>query len=169
MEKPAYSPSALFATARCHVRPFEEGDLDDFMAYRNNGSWMRHQGFKGLSKKAYRDALLPAQSMERGAQLAVVSSGTGLLIGDLYLKQEGNAMWIGYTVAPQHARQGYAYEAVQGALEWLRKQGHSDIRAGVLPENSASIHLLEKLGFAPLGQEGGELVYALKHQPLSVR
>ncbi len=34
------------------------------------------------------------------------------------------------------------------------------VKAGVLPENTASIKLLEKLRFAYLGKEDDELVYA---------
>jgi len=36
-----------FETRRCHIRPFEEGDIEAFMSYRNNLDWMRLQGFKG--------------------------------------------------------------------------------------------------------------------------
>ena len=45
-------------TERCLIRRFEEPDIDDFMVYRNDMDWMKSQGFKGLTKQEYEDALL---------------------------------------------------------------------------------------------------------------
>jgi RimJ/RimL family protein N-acetyltransferase len=56
-------------TKRCIIRPFEESDIDEFIAYRNNMSWMKYQGFKGLDKKEYTVALLGDTSINDGVQL----------------------------------------------------------------------------------------------------
>lgn len=150
-----------FETPRCLIRPFQEADLDDFITYRNDEGWMRFQGFKGLSREAYRDALLPPPNPNLGCQLAMIRLADGKLLGDLYLKQQQDVAWIGYTLHPAYTGQGYATEAVQGLLTCLRSSGNPHVFAGVMPENAASIRLLERLGFQYEGAEAdGELRYA---------
>lgn len=148
-------------TKRCLLRLFEENDLDDLMTYRNNEKWMEHQGFKNLSKSEYREKLLGNNSFLAGVQLAVVRKSDRCLIGDFYLKESENSFWIGYTIAPQYARQGYTYEVARGVVKWINEQGYSTIMAGVLPENTPSIQLLIKLGFRKIGNDDREEIYLL--------
>lgn len=148
-------------TSRCTLRRFAKEDLEDFMAYRNDMQWMQYQGFKGLSQQEYETELLGEAQLEQGLQLAVVNSTNGKLLGDVYLKREDDAIWLGYTIAPTFARNGYAAEAVEGIIAWAKQQGAACLKAGVLPQNKASVGLLQKLGFACTAEEGGELVYAL--------
>ncbi len=149
-------------TDRCLIRCFEGKDIDDFMIYRNNEKWMQYQGFKGLSKQEYNKALLVEPDMRAGAQLAIVSKESKRLIGDIYLKQEENAFWLGYTISPANARQGYAYEAVNGIIGWLKENGADKVLADTLPENAASISLLKKLGFGSVGvDDNGDLLFSL--------
>ena len=148
-----------FETERCRIRPFEENDIEAFMSYRNNPDWMQFQGFKGKKYLEYKAALLRQPDFRDGVQLAVVSRTTGELIGDLYLWLEKNACWIGYTIAPQFARQGLAFEVVTQLLRQLQLSGLTLAKAGVEEQNIASIHLLKKLGFAQIGVEDGELIF----------
>lgn len=148
-----------FETERCRIRPFEEDDIAAFMAYRNNLDWMQFQGFKGKKYLEYKAALLRQPDFREGVQLAVVNRQTGELIGDLYLKIEKNACWIGYTIAPQFARQGLASEVVAELLNQLKREGLALVKAGVEEQNLASIALLKKLGFTQIGVEGSELIF----------
>lgn len=150
-------------TKRCVVRQFLEKDIDAFMIYRNNETWMEHQGFKGLSKSGYKDALLDKYtSLDEGMQLAIILKVNNELIGDIYLHKCEDAFWIGYTISPTHARQGYAYEVVMGTIEWIKDQGVTTIYAGVLAENIASVQLLKKIGFNYTEtDEDGEDIYLL--------
>ncbi|ORX93337.1 acyl-CoA N-acyltransferase [Basidiobolus meristosporus CBS 931.73] len=149
-------------TERCFIRPFKERDIDDFMVYRNDMDWMKYQGFKGLSKEEYRKELLPDHSLQDGRQLAIVSNKTDAVIGDIFLKQEEDSVfWIGYTIHPSSARQGYAYEAVLGVIEALKSKGATCVKAGVESENAASIQLLKKLDFHYIGFEEDEEVFML--------
>lgn len=145
------------------MRRFREGDIGDFMRYRNDADWMRYQGFKCKSREEYERALLGDAKPEGGVQFAVVENSSGRLIGDLYLKKEGNAYWVGYTISPSYARQGYASEALGALVEWIARQGAARVKAGVLPENEASAGLLKKLGFESAGMDeaGEEEVYIL--------
>lgn len=148
-----------FETERCRIRPFEESDLEAFMSYRNNLDWMQFQGFKGKKYLEYKAALLKQPNFREGVQLAVVSGQTGELLGDLYLKLEKNTAWIGYTIAPQFARQGYAFEVVSQLLSQLKQAGLALVKAGVEAQNLASIQLLKKLDFTLIGNEENELIY----------
>lgn len=151
-----------FETERCRIRPFEESDLEAFMSYRNNLDWMQFQGFKGKKYLEYKAALLKQPNFREGVQLAVVSGQTGELLGDLYLKLEKNTAWIGYTIAPQFARQGYAFEVVTQLLSQLKQAGLALVKAGVEEQNLASIQLLKKLNFTVIGNEENELIYERK-------
>jgi len=148
-----------FETRRCRIRPFEEGDIETFMSYRNNMDWMRFQGFKGKKYLEYKAALLMQPKFHQGVQLAVVSRQNGELLGDLYLKMEKNVAWIGYTVAPQYARQGLAFEVVEQLLLELKQAGLTLVKAGVEEQNLASIALLRKIGFVQVGTEDSDLIF----------
>ena len=150
-----------FETARCFVRPFKADEIDALMAYRNDPDWMRHQGFKGLTKREYEEQLLRRADLADGVQLAVVLKESGALLGDLYLKREGDICWIGYSAEPRHARRGYLSEAVTGALRVLKQIGVVQAKAGVMPDNIASIEFLKKLQFIDSGLEDGEHIYVL--------
>lgn len=148
-----------FETERCRVRPFEENDIEAFLSYRNNLDWMQYQGFKGKKYLEYKAALLQKPKFKEGVQLAVVDKQTGELIGDLYLKLERNTGWIGYTIAPQFARQGFAFEVVTQLLLELRQAGLTQVKAGVEEQNIASIQLLKKLGFEQIGIDESERIF----------
>ena len=148
-----------FETQRCRIRPFEEKDIEAFMAYRNNMDWMQFQGFKGKKYLEYKAALLMQPNFNTGVQLAVVHRQTGELLGDLYLKLEKDACWIGYTIVPQFARQGLAFEVVTELLTQLKREGLALAKAGVEEQNIASIALLKKLGFTQVDVDDSELIF----------
>ena len=148
-----------FETQRCRIRPFEEGDIEAFMSYRNNLDWMRFQGFKGKKYLEYKAALLMQPNFNNGVQLAVVLRQTGELLGDLYLKLEKNTAWIGYTIAPQFARQGFAFEVVTQLLLELKQAGLTLVKAEVEEQNLASIALLKKLGFVQVEISDSERIF----------
>ena len=106
----------LLKTKRFNIRPFKQSDIDDFMEYRNDMEWMKYQGFKGLSKEEYEDALLKDVSLEKGMQLVIINKSDDRLIGDLYVRKENETFWIGYTINPKYAKKGYAYEAINGLI-----------------------------------------------------
>ncbi|QGN39289.1 GNAT family N-acetyltransferase [Klebsiella oxytoca] len=147
---------------RCIIRPFNTDKIEPFMAYRNDAEWMQYQGFKNLTKEAYAEALLGNLSLATGMQLAIFDTIKRTLIGDIYLKQDNEALWLGYTVSPRHAGKGYAFEVATAVIEWSKKQGFSALKAGVAAENLRSINLLHKLGFSCSCTEEDELVFVLR-------
>ena len=78
-----------------------------------------------------------------------------------------DAVEIGYTIFPEHRRQGYATEAVRALLEHARGQGIHRVIASVGPRNEASLALVRRLGFVEVGrhwddEDGEELEFELR-------
>lgn len=164
--RPIFTGSILnIYSKRCVIRPFNADDIEPFMAYRNDAEWMQYQGFKGLTKEAYAEALLGNASLTQGMQLAAIDTATGTLIGDLYLKQENDIIWLGYTVSPRYAGQGYALETAMAVIDWCKQQGFLAVKAGVVANNLPSINLLNKLGFSCSCTEDDEQIFVLNIQP----
>lgn len=138
----------MFETVRCKLRPFEEKDLESFMAYRNNEEWMQFQGFKNLTKDEYREALLVPLDIGKGMQLAIADKNTDNLLGDLYLSKEEKTITIGYSINPSYSRKGYITEVLKALLPKLR-ECYSDCKIAAMTEkeNTPSKNLLLKLGF----------------------
>jgi len=64
---------------------------------------------------------------------------------------------IGYQVAPADRGRGYATEAVGALVEWAaREHGSRRVRAGVDPDNAASLRVVGDLGFRRVGTRSGE-------------
>ena len=148
-----------FSTERCFVRNFILDDLDGFIEYRNNKTWMQYQGFTGLTKTEYAEYLLKVVDFTVGSQLAIIDKLSNNLIGDIYVKQEKDIFWIGYTISPNFKRLGYAYEVTSELINWINRNFSVDIMAGVEPNNIPSIELLKKLGFSFLKEDENELIF----------
>jgi RimJ/RimL family protein N-acetyltransferase len=84
-------------------------------------------------------------------------------------RREPEALEVGYTVFPEHRRQGYATEAVRALLAWAREQGVDHFIASVAPQNEPSLRLVRRLGFTEVGrhwdnEDGEELEFELAGQ-----
>ena len=78
-----------------------------------------------------------------------------------------DAVEVGYTIFPEHRRNGYASEAVEALLEWARAQGIHRFVASVGPENEPSLKIVRRLGFVEVGrhwddEDGEELEFELR-------
>lgn len=147
----AKQPRININTKRCTISTFSERQIDEFMAYHNDEYWMRYQGFKGLTRPEYKKMLLCANAIDDGMQLAITENKSGRLVGDIHIKREDDIFWVGGTSHPMFARQGYIYEAMLGLIGWVKAHGGTMLKAGVLPENTASISFLKKVGFSFTG------------------
>lgn len=75
------------------------------------------------------------------------------LIGGIGFKQvKVNKYELGYWIAYKKWRNGYATEAVFGALSFLEKNNDCDIFANYLVGNAASANVLLKTGFRVFGK-----------------
>lgn len=69
------------------------------------------------------------------------------------------AIELGFVIAPEAQRQGFAFEAAQAALAHLRALSPAEIVSYVAPENTASRALVAKLGGQQTGTLDGALVF----------
>lgn len=151
----------LFSSERTVIQTFKEKDIDSFIKYHNNEEWMKFQGFKNLTKKEYEEELFKDIDLELGNQFAINQIGTELLVGDIFLKVEKNSLLIGYTIAPEFSKKGYATEVITELIKWANQKQFETILAYVDVRNQASINLLKKVGFieVPHSEEEGETLF----------
>lgn len=144
-------------TKRLILRNFELTDLDAFLAYRNDPEVGKYQGWtipypREKGEEFIRE-VMDIHAPKQGAwmQIAVALKETNELIGDIgcILRNEDACQAIiGYRIASPYWHKGYAFEAVQGWLDFLFED--LDIHRVIADcdtENVASYKLLEKLGF----------------------
>jgi len=64
---------------------------------------------------------------------------------------------VGYRIAPEHRRRGYARAALHELLAYASAHGASIARASVSPENVASLALVGSCGFTQIGEQIDEI------------
>jgi [ribosomal protein S5]-alanine N-acetyltransferase len=74
-----------------------------------------------------------------------------------------DAAELGWTVFPDHRRQGYATETALRLMDWARSEyGVRRFISSTTPENAPSLRVHEKLGFRRTGQMvDGEIIFEL--------
>ena len=70
------------------------------------------------------------------------------------------AIELGFFIAPEAQRKGFAFEAAQVALAHLKSIGPEQIVSYVAPENAASQALVAKLGGVKSGTLDGAIVFS---------
>ncbi len=99
--------------------------------------------------------------------LRAPAGGRAVLIGNGGFTgppSEEGTVEVGYSIVETHQRQGYATEAVSGLAPWaFAHPGVKRVIAHTLPELRPSIRVLEKCGFAFVGDgaEQGTIRYQL--------
>ena len=95
--------------------------------------------------------------LKRGERLewAITNKTDGTLLGVIGLfKRAGAENWeIGYGLGKAYWGQGYASEAAQRVMDWaIDAMQVTQVDAGHFADNPASGRILEKLGFARIGE-----------------
>ena len=132
----------------------EESDLAAFFSYRSDPSVARYQGWTPWSLGETADFIAEQrcgtlETPGRWFQVAIALRTSGKIVGDIGLCLIGtDEVEIGFTLAPEAQRLGYATEAVRATIRTLfRSTELHNVRAVTDVENSRSIALLERLGF----------------------
>ncbi|MDG5898015.1 N-acetyltransferase [Escherichia coli] len=92
--------------------------------------------------------------------MAIVNKMTQVLIGDIYLRQQCDVFWLGYTISPAYTRRDMQLKQLPPRLTG-KENGFSLIKAGVNPENTLSKKLRIRIGFNFSSIEDGEHIYVL--------
>ncbi len=162
----------------CRLRAFRESDLPAFVKYRSNPEAARYQGwscpYSYDKARALYDAMNATPFGTKGSwyQIAIASPRTNELLGDLAIHfLDGNQVEIGFTVAPENQRRGYAKAAVAALLNRCF-DGLRIHRALAITDarNAAAAGLLVEMGFRKeahfrknvffKGEWGDEFVFA---------
>ncbi len=149
----------ILETSRLRLRPLAETDLDALGAIAADPQVMAYVGDgKPLSRTATALWITNAAASLRMSEVGsrgVVLRESDALIGWIGLipTPHPNRLELIYGFARAYWGQGYATEAAQALLA---NCSPGTIDATIDPENRASWRILEKLGFATIGEEEDE-------------
>jgi len=145
----------MLEASRCRLRAFQESDLPAFAQYRSHPDVARYQSWSvPYSHEQAKSLYRAIHSTDFGAegswyQIALAALPTDALLGDLAVHFiDSRQIEIGFTIAPEFQRKGYAKEAVSALLDRMfRKSGAHRAVATVDARNSSAAGLLTALGF----------------------
>lgn len=140
---------------RVRLRRLRAADLAAFQAYRSDPQLGRYQGWQAMDDRAaaaFIAEMAAAPFCPPGAwcQIGIADLASDTLIGDigLHLAADGRALDIGYTLARTSQGAGRASEAVRLARDAVFTHTPAlQLRAVTDERNSASVRLLQRLGF----------------------
>ncbi|MFI5203330.1 MAG: GNAT family N-acetyltransferase, partial [Flavobacteriales bacterium] len=149
------SPFTELSTERLILRRVEKTDAEDLFALRSDVRMMKYLGRPMATSiddavkmiDLYNDAL----EKNEGITWAVALKDTGKMIGTIgfwRIDKVNHRAEIGYMLHADYWGKGLMHEAIVTALHYAftHLKFHS-IEAHANPENTASLHILEKNGF----------------------
>jgi RimJ/RimL family protein N-acetyltransferase len=150
----------LLTTERLVLRRFRTADAAVLAAYRSDPEVARYQSWDApfpLLRAETAVANFMASDPDKAGwfQYAIERAQDRALIGDVavHLHENLKQAEIGFTLAGQHQKQGYATEAVHAVLDRLfRLQGLHKVTGECDARNTASAGLMERLGFTLEGR-----------------
>jgi len=149
----------ILETERLLLREFDEGDGAAFYRLGSDPAIIKYTGDGGLTGldhalEVLRTHPLADYSRHGFGRWACVDKATGQVIGFAGLKylDELQEVDIGYRLLPAYWGQGLATEACRPIVDYGFAHLRLDCIIGLVdPPNVASIRVLEKLGFTPVG------------------
>lgn len=152
------APAYVLTTPRLGLRPHAEGDAPFMVELNSDPEVVRYTGdtaLPGIPEALGVIASLQGQYAQRRlGRLVVEDRATGEKLGWCGLKwlEEDHAVDLGYRFHRRHWGKGYATEAGRACLA----HAFGDLRldrviARAAQANTASVHVLEKLGFVVIG------------------
>jgi RimJ/RimL family protein N-acetyltransferase len=171
----------IVETARLQIRKLTADDAPFILEILNDAAFLAHIGDKNVRTLAdagdyIRKVPLASYARYGFGHYLVALKATSEPIGLCsLLKRDWLAeVDLGFAFLPAYRRQGYAYEAAEAVRDYAhRALGLARLAAIVSPRNTASVALLEKLGFANDGPvtppDGVELTLFREAQAVAER
>jgi len=140
-----------FETTRLYISRLSLPDAAFVLQLYNTEDWLRFIGNRNIGNVEEATAYIKKVSENPAANIWTISEKqTQQRIGILTLIDRDTLEYpdFGFALLPQYYKKGYAFEAAKELLEIIRTTGKDEkLLAISLPENRASIALLEKLQF----------------------
>lgn len=146
----------LLETERLILRNVEDRDVPIIYDYRNNEICSRYQRGQVRTLPEIEELVslhgCDGINSESPFMLSVAIRETDEMVGEIQVMPSEDCFSLGYTFSYRHHGRGYAYESLSHLLEELHSMyPEFEFISFTEPENVASMHLLEKLGYKHLG------------------
>ncbi len=142
-------------TARLILRDFVADDWRAVQAYQSDARYFRYNPWTERPEAEVREFVQKfinhqTQDPRRKFQLAITLPESGPLIGNVGIRRKAENEWeadMGYELDPNYWGLGYATEAARAIVTFgFHELNLHRISAECRAENTASVHVLEKLG-----------------------
>lgn len=157
-------------TERLLLREYNLNDVPFIFKLMNSEGWLKYIGDRNIKTLEDAEAYLQKNylsSYEKhgfGPYLVILKEdGTPIGSSGLYKRDNLDFPDVGFAFLSEFANKGYAYESAKAVMNYAAEKLKLQTIVGItLPENSASIKLLKKLGLAEIGtykyEDGEELL-----------
>lgn len=144
-----------FNTSRLLLREYVPDDWRAVLAYQRDPRYLRYYTWNDRTEEDVRDFLQQLidsrhEHPRKKFAFAVTLKFNGQLIGNCNIRKhraEDLVAEIGYEIAPAHWSNGYATEAARAIVEFgFHELKLHRIAAWCIADNTASAHVLEKIG-----------------------
>jgi len=144
-------------SSRLNYRRLAFHDADFLIKLLNSKGWLDNIGDRGVKTieqaEAYlRDRIYPVSDKPWKGPYLMQTKDTKESVGTIgvYARPGLEIPDLGFALLPQYFRKGYATEAAKWAIALAERHKIPCLSAIALPTNTASVDLLEKLGFEPI-------------------
>jgi RimJ/RimL family protein N-acetyltransferase len=171
-----WAPALPIYTDRLELRVHTPDDVDDMLEFRSDPEVVRYVPWPISTRADVEKALEPrltggvVEKVGDWLVLAIVFRETGQVIGEVLIKNSGEDEGeLGYALHRAFQGRGLAREATEAILDLgIREFGLKRITAQLDARNTASIRLLERLGFTLHRQFEfeGDLTAALEYEKI---
>ena len=148
-------PFQILATRRCIVREFAMSDLDALVRLYSGEGITDYVAplFPYEEEKEYeRKYIQNVYDIYGVGMWLVIEKGSGKLIGRCGVEVREGGWELGYVIASDYQRRGFATEVTTAILDYAKARGGKDFYCRINPKNAPSVALARKLGFAPTGE-----------------
>ena len=152
-------------TERLFIRNLTDDDKNAYFKIFGNPNIAKYDDFEPISAVDANNNIYEITNNyingSKEHEYAVELMETKTTIGVLYMNEEETRTLIGYHFNEDYHGKGYAIEAVESFISWIKTNSDKKIEALVDYKNLPSIKLLKKLGFEQRMQDADELLFEL--------
>ena len=172
LEQVFYEKYAVLETERLVLRKLNDGDLAAIKHFLQDAEVMYawEHGFSEQEAEVWLRENLRRYIEDGFSYFAAVEKSSGKIIGAMGPLMENingvKTPGIGYILAKEYWRRGFAREAAKACIEYLYGLGYQRVVAEIRPENISSVKVAAALGMVQQGTllknyQGKKLVHAL--------